>query len=125
MGNGFWGSSLGLKRPWRDSEYSAFSSAGIKNVWSYSSLSLYAVMACKGKTVPFYLILIGNTVGRAVSQGIYRRPITAKAQVQSLTGPLRFLVDKVALGEGFLREDPILYVGIISLMLRSHFVMYH
>jgi hypothetical protein len=41
--------------------------------------------------------------GRAMAQAVRRRPLTAVAWVRTLVNPVGFVVDKVALGQIFLR----------------------
>jgi hypothetical protein len=42
-------------------------------------------------------------VVRAMAQAVSRRPLTAAALVRAQVNPVRFVVDKVALGQVFLR----------------------
>jgi hypothetical protein len=42
-------------------------------------------------------------IGRAMVHTVSRRPLTAAARVRTQVNPVRFVVDKVALGQVFLR----------------------
>ena len=44
-----------------------------------------------------------STVGRAMAQAVSSRPVTADAQVQSRTSPATLVMDKLAIGLGFLQ----------------------
>jgi hypothetical protein len=45
-----------------------------------------------------------SLVGRAMAQAVSRRPLTAAARVRAQVNPMGFVVDKVALGQVFLRD---------------------
>jgi hypothetical protein len=50
-----------------------------------------------------YLNTTMCVVGRAMAQAVNRRPVTAAAWVRAQVNPVGFVVDKVALGQVFLR----------------------
>jgi hypothetical protein len=51
--------------------------------------------------------------GRAIAQAVSRRPLTAAAWVRAQVNPVGFMVDKVALGQVFLRVLQFSPVNII------------
>jgi hypothetical protein len=55
------------------------------------------------------------TQGRAMAQAVSHRPLTAAAWVRAQVNPVEFVVDKVALGQVFLRALRFSPVNIIPL----------
>jgi hypothetical protein len=49
------------------------------------------------------MMSLSALLGRAMAQAVSRRPLTAAAWVRAQGNPVRFVVDKVALGQVFLR----------------------
>jgi hypothetical protein len=56
---------------------------------------------------------VNETAGRAMAQAVSRRPLIAAARVRAGDIPVGFVVDKVALGQVFLRVLPFSPVNII------------
>jgi hypothetical protein len=66
------------------------------------------------KSVTKQHITIKIIIGRAMAQAVSRRLLTAAARVRAQVNPVGFVVDKVALGQVFLRVLRFSPVNIIS-----------
>jgi hypothetical protein len=58
--------------------------------------------------------------GRAIAQAVRQRPLTAEARVRARSIQARFVVDKVTLGQYFLRVLRFSRVNIIPRGLHTH-----
>jgi len=69
--------------------------------------------------------LFNHTVDRAVTQEVRRRPLTAEVRLQTRPVYVVFVVDRVIVGQVFIRAFRFSTVSIITPVLHAHSFTYH
>jgi hypothetical protein len=85
------------------------------------SFETFRDVVCLPKYNKLNYICVFQYLGCAMARAVSRRPLTAAAWVRARVNPVGFVVDKVALGQVFLRVLRFSPVNIIALSL-IHFI---